>query len=109
MDRASRDHRQFRARILVLKEPVAHVDCQIYLLALDDLKLALVLLHVDCDEFVADFRGMLSRVHYAERVLFECVKILGLSLSVALPTFLPANLIKALPEKDDEGENCPIE
>ena len=109
MDRASRNHRQFRARILVLEEPVAHVDCQVYLLALDDLKLAFVLLHVDCDEFVADFRGVLCCVHYAEWVLFECVKVLWLCLSVAFPTFLPSDLIKALPEKDDEGENGPIE
>ena len=109
MDRASRDHRQLRARILVLEEPVAHVDCQVYLLALYDLKLAFVLLHVDCDEFVADFRGVLRCVYYAEWALFECVKVLGLCLCVALPSLLPSDLIEALPEKDDEGENGPIE
>ena len=69
MDRASRDHRQFRARILVLKEPVAHVDCQVYLLALDDLKLAFVLLHVDSHKFVADLWRVLSSVYKAELVL----------------------------------------
>ena len=79
------------------------------MLALDDLKLAFVLLHVDCDEFVANFGGMLRCVHYAEWVLFKCVKILGLCLTVTLPTLLPTNLIEALAKKDDEGENGSIE
>ena len=52
---------------------------------------------------------MLRCVHYAELVLFECVEILGLCLTVTLPTLFPTDLIEALAEKDDEGENGPIE
>ena len=65
----SRDHGQLGARVLVLKEPVAHIDGQIDLLAFDDFEFALVLLHVDRHKFVADLWRVLGRVDEAELVL----------------------------------------
>ena len=59
----SRDHGQLGARVLVLKEPVAHIDGQIDLLAFDDFEFALVLFHVDRDEFIANLWRMLCSVN----------------------------------------------
>ena len=64
----SRNHGQFGACVLVFEKPVAHVDGQVDLLALDDLKLALVLLHVDGDELVTDLGRMLRRIYQTELV-----------------------------------------
>ena len=44
---------------MVFEKPMAHIDREVDLLALDYFKLALVLLHVDGDELVADLWGML--------------------------------------------------
>jgi len=49
---------------------VTHVDSEVNLLALDDFEFALVLLHVDSNEFIADFRGMFRRVDETELILF---------------------------------------
>ena len=66
---ASCDHRQLRAGVLVLKEPMAHVDCEVNLFALYDFEFAFVLLHIDCHEFVADLWRVLCCVDEAELVL----------------------------------------
>ena len=48
---------------------MAHVDGQVDLFTLDDLKLALVLLHIDGDELVADLGCVLSCIDQAELLL----------------------------------------
>lgn len=94
---------------MVFEEPVAHVDCQVDLLALDDLEFALVLLHVDRHEFVADFRGMLSRIHETELLLFQLIQVFRLGLVVALASLLPADFIEAFSEEDHKGEHGAVE
>ena len=89
----SRDHGQFRAGVLVFEEPVTHIDGKIDLFALDDLKFALVLLHVDGDKFVADLGGMLRRVHQTELRLLQLVEVLWLCLAIAFASLLPADFI----------------
>ena len=66
---SSRNHRQLGARVLILKEPVAHIDSQIDLFTFDDFEFAFVLLHVDRHKFVADLWRVLSSVYQAELVL----------------------------------------
>ena len=103
------DHRQLGARVLILKEPVAHIDSQIDLFTFDDFEFAFVLLHVDSHKFVADLWRVLSCVHQTELVLLELVEFFGLRLLVALPPLLPADLVEALAKEDDEGEYCAVE
>lgn len=50
---------------------MAHIDCQVDLLTLDDLELTLVFLHIDGNEFVADFWSMFCRVHHTEWLHFK--------------------------------------
>ena len=52
---------------------MAHIDGEIDLLALDDFELALVLLHVDGHELVADFRSVFRRVNETKLALLEYV------------------------------------
>ena len=59
----SRDHGQFGACVLVFEKPVAHINGQVNLLALDDLELAFVLLHVDGNELVADLGRVLRCIY----------------------------------------------
>ena len=97
------DHGQLRAGVLVLEKPMAHIDSEVDLFALYDFEFALVLLHVDGDEFVADLGRMLGGVDEAELILLQLVQVLRLCLLVALPPLLPPDLVQALPEKDDKG------
>jgi len=55
---------------------VAHIDCEVDLLAFDDFKFAFVLLHVDRHELVADLGGVLRRVHQTELLLLQLVEVL---------------------------------
>ena len=88
---------------------MTHVDSKIDLFTLDDLELALVLLHVDGDKLVADLGSVFRRVDQAELLLLQLVKVLGLCLAVALAPLLPADFVEAFAEEDDEGEHSPVE
>ena len=72
---------------------MAHVDSQVDLFAFNDLELALILLHVDSDELVADLWRMLRRVDEAELLLLKLVQVLCLSLCVALAPLLPSDFV----------------
>ena len=87
---------------------MAHVDGEVDLLAFNDLKLAFVLLHVDSDELIADLWSVFSRINEAEFILFESVKLFSLSFAIAFSSFLPANLIETLAEKDDKCQDCSV-
>ena len=56
---------------------MAHIDRQVNLLTLDDLYLALVLLHVYRYELIADFWRVLSTVHGRELLLLKFVPLLA--------------------------------
>ena len=103
------DHRQLGACELFLEEPVAHVDCQIDLLALDNLDLTLVFLHVDSDELVADFRGVFSAVYVTEWLLLQFYEVFWLQLCVVFLALPPADLVQALSEEDHESQHSLVE
>ena len=63
------DHGELGAGVLVLEKPMAHVDCEVDLFALNDFEFAFVLFHVDSDKFVADLGCMLRCIDKAELVL----------------------------------------
>lgn len=106
---SSCDHGQLRTCELLIEEPVTHIDGQINLLALDDLNFTLVLLHVDCNEFIADFRSMLSTVDGAEWLLFKLLKVFWLSFCVVLFALSPSDFVQAFAEEDDEGKDSLVE
>ena len=56
---------------MTLEEPMAEVDGQIDLVGPLDLVEVLVLINIDCNELVADFRGMLSGVDEAELLVVD--------------------------------------
>lgn len=94
---------------MVFEKPVAHIDRQVDLLALYDFEFALVLLHIDGHEFVADLWRMLCSVYEAELVLFKLIELFGLGLLITLPSLLPSNFVETLSKEDDEGQHCAIE
>ena len=102
------NHRKFWASVLILKEPVAHIDCKVDLLTLDDFKLIFVLLHENRDKLVTNLWSVLSRVVGTEFLLFKLCKLFRLDFAVAFPALFPANFVETLSEEDDESEYCPI-
>ena len=88
---------------------MAHVDRQVDLLALDDLYLALVLLHVHSHELVADFWSVFCTVGCAEFLLLKFFKVFCLCFGIVLFALPPSNFIETFAEKDDEGEHSLVE
>lgn len=92
----SSDHAELGTRELILEQPVAEVDGQIYLVGLTDLHQMPVLIHVDRHKVVADFGSVLSRVCKAEFVILRSLRELRLLLQqnlIALDALLPSNLV----------------
>ena len=100
-------HAEFGAGELFLKQPVAHVDGEIYLFTLLDLDLILPLFHELCDELVGDLWGMLSCVYQTELLLLQLFHLNWIKLFIFFK-FLPTDFIQALSEEDDKGKNSPI-
>lgn len=90
---------------------MAEVDSQINLIMLWNLKNRLLVLHVNCDKFVADLRSVLSIVDKAELVrgdlLFQLWVFIE-SNTFRLNFLAPAVLIQALSEKDHIGKDYPV-
>lgn len=81
---------------------MAEVYCEIYLIRLGYLKTASLLFHVDSNEFIADFRSMLSIVYQAELICLNLVSqgFIFVNLNAfAFNFLLPADLIQALSEQ----------
>lgn len=72
----SLDYWEARAGELILEEPVAQINGEVDLVAL--LQLSFSLLAKDRHELVANFRGVLRRVHLTKLVLLKCSPILDL-------------------------------
>jgi hypothetical protein len=106
---SSCNHGQLRTCELLIEEPVTHIDGQVNLFALDYLNFTLVFLHIDCNEFIADFRGMLSTVGRAEWLLFKLLKVFWLSFCIVLFALSPSDFVQAFAEEDDEGKDSLVE
>lgn len=110
--RLSCNHGQLAASELILEQPVAQVNCQVNLIWFTNLKQALVLLHENGDEFVADFWSVLCRIDKAELLSARHLCYLRMLLQINLLRFyslLPADLVKALAEVNHEGHNSAVE
>ena len=88
---------------------MAHVDRQVDLLALDDLYLALVLLHVHSHELIADFWGMFCTIYCTKFLLLKFFKVFWFRFCVVLFALPPPYFIQAFAEKDDESEHSLVE
>ena len=91
---------------------MAEVDGEVDLVGLADLHQVAVLVHVDGHEVVADLRSVLCGVGKTELVVLRGLRQLGLLLEedlVALHPLLPADLVEALSEEDDVGEDGLVE
>ena len=92
---------------MLFKKPVTEIYRQVNLIALNYLDLALVLLHVDCDKFVADFWSVLCGVMCAKRFFFiDVFKVFG--ICVVFFALFPANFFKTFSEKNHKLEHCLI-
>jgi hypothetical protein len=94
---------------LVGEEPVAEVDGEVDLIGLCNLEDSFALLHVNRNEFIADFWSVLRGVHKAELLRAHLLGNVRLNLEVELLTFdalLPADLVETLAEVNYEGYYC---
>ena len=90
---------------------MAKVDGQIDLVVLRYLKNGLLVLHVNCDKFIANLGSVLSIVHQAELVRCDLLFQLGVFIesdTLRLNFLAPAVFVEALSEKDHVGEDDPI-
>lgn len=90
---------------------MAKVDSQVDLVVLRYLKNGLLVLHVNCDKFVANLGSVLSIVHQAELVRGDLLFQLGVLIesdTLRLNFLAPAVFVEALSEKDHVGEHNPI-
>lgn len=88
---------------------MAHVDCKVDLFTLDDFEFALVLLHVDGNEFIADLWRVFCSVHKAELALLKLVELFRLRLLVAFSSLFPAYFVETLSEEDHKCEDSAVE
>lgn len=105
----SGDHAQLRTRKLVFKQPVAEVDGEIDLIGLADFHKVTILVHVDRNEVVANFRRVLGSVGQTELVVLSSFGQLWLFFQknlITLDALLPADFVEAFSKKDDVGKNC---
>ena len=102
---SSCDHAELGAGELAFKQPVAEVDGQVNLVRPLDLVEMLVLVDIDCDKFVADFRCVLGSVDKAELLVVDGFSQLRLLVQInvlALEAFVPSDLVQALTEENHE-------
>ena len=90
---------------------MTHIDGQVDLLTLDDFKFAFVFLHIDSDEFIADFGGVFRCVSQAKLrfILLHLIEILLFCLLIAFTALFPTDLVKALTEEDHECKDGAVE
>lgn len=104
----SSDHGQFGAGELALEEPMAEVDGQIDLVVLGYVNDRFLVLHVHCDELVADLGRVLGVVDQAELLVgdirLELWVVLELD-ALAFDLLAPAILVEALSEEDHVSQD----
>ena len=91
---------------------MAQVDGKVDLVWLRDLEHALVLVHVNSNEFVADFRSVLGGVDQTKLLSasgFSKVRRIVDGNLITFDALLPADLVEAFPEEDNVGKHCLVE
>ena len=92
---------------MLFEEPVTEIYRQVNLITLNYLDLALVLLHVDCDKFVADFWSVLCGVMCAKRFFFiDVFELFGICF--VFFALFPTDFFKTFSEKNHKLEHCLI-
>ena len=87
---------------------MAKVDCKVDLVMLWDIKDVLLILHVHCHEFIANFRCMLSVIDKAELLCLDVYLqdwVVLKSYAFALNLLSPSVLIEAFSEEDNVGHH----
>lgn len=91
---------------------MAQINSEVYLVGPLDLIEMLVLVYVDCNELVADFRRVLCSVDKAELFVVDSLSDDGLLVEVdvlALHAFGPSDFVEALTEENDISQNDLVE
>jgi hypothetical protein len=91
---------------------MAEVNSKVDLVGLRDLKGSLALLHVYCDEFIADFWRMLSCVYHAELLGPYLLRNVGLNFKVnflRLNALLPPDFVETFSKVNNKGDDGLVE